>query len=137
MSEIPRKDFLLFPKQYEQEHYLSDFEDDAKLAAMRHLFPGKGPTPLEEALRGFELFIIRLGKDAESVLLGPTSMSQPFGKSIQDISAAQSSPRGKKRRVKDYTDHRQCQESLTGVGALKPPRARIRLLLWMQETKRG
>jgi hypothetical protein len=43
--------------------------DDAKLAATRHLFPEKRLTPLVEAHRSFELFIIRLGKDAEFLLL--------------------------------------------------------------------
>jgi hypothetical protein len=36
---------------------------------MRHLFPEKRLTPLVEALRGFELFIIRLGEDDEFLLL--------------------------------------------------------------------
>jgi hypothetical protein len=73
MSEIPREDFLLFQRQYghEQEHYISDFEDDAKLAAMRHLFPeGKKAHSAGGGGSRFELFIIRLGKDAKSVLLG-------------------------------------------------------------------
>jgi hypothetical protein len=43
MSEIPRKGFLRFESQYEheQENYVSGFQDDAELAAMRPLFPKK------------------------------------------------------------------------------------------------
>ena len=44
-------------------------DDDAKLAATCHPFPEKRLTPLVEALRGFELFIIRLGEDDEFLLL--------------------------------------------------------------------
>ena len=140
MSEIPRKDFLLFQRQYEheQEHYVSGFEDDAKLAAMRHLFPEKGLTPLVEALRGFELFIIRLGRDAESVLLGTNEHVTTFRKIDSGYFSSTNFP--SREEAEGWGLHRSrdgAKKSLTGVGALKPPRARTRLLLWMQETRRG
>jgi hypothetical protein len=71
---------------------------------MCHLFPWKKkrPTPLVEALRGFEPFIIRLGKDAESVLLGINEHVTTLRKIDSGYFSSTSSPRGKKRRAEDY-----------------------------------
>jgi hypothetical protein len=59
-------------------------------------------TPLMEALRGFELFIIRLGKDTESVLLGINEHVTTLRKIGSGYFSSTSSPRGKKRKVEDY-----------------------------------
>jgi hypothetical protein len=59
-------------------------------------------TPLLEALRRFEPFIIRLGKNAESVLLGINEHVTTLRKIDSGYFSSKSSPRGKKRKVEDY-----------------------------------
>ena len=111
MSEILRKDFLLFEREreHEQERYISDFVDDAELAAVRHLFP---KTPTHSAGGGasrFEHFIIRLGKDAGSVLVSINEHVRALWNTDSGYFSSTNSSRGKKWKVEDYGTARRCQ----------------------------
>jgi hypothetical protein len=105
MSEIPRKLSLLSERWCEhgkeQGHYISDSEDDAELAEMHPPIPKKtrSSSPPVEAFRGFERFIIRLGKDAESVLVGINEPVITLWETDSGYFSSTNSSRGKKWKV--------------------------------------